>query len=190
MVYGMNRPVPEAPTPSNPSGVLNTPSPQHPPAPPPRVPDHELLRRIGGGSYGEVWLARNKLGTLRAIKIVYRSTFEDARPFEREFKGIQKFEPISRSHEGLVDILQVGGTEEYFYYVMELADDAGGNQKSEIRNQKEDRNPKPETRNPKELRTPDSERATEDQPVRDSDFGIASGFGIRNSELYTPSTLR
>src|SRR3989442_2942880 len=81
----------------------------------PTVPDHELFRRIGEGSYGEVWLARNKLGTLRAVKIVYRRTFEDARPFEREFRGIQKFEPISRSHDGLVDILQVGGTEEYFY---------------------------------------------------------------------------
>src|SRR2546426_71347 len=91
---------------------------------PPAVPDHELLRRIGEGSYGEVWLARNKLDTLRAAKVVYRRTFEDARPFEREFRGIQKFEPISRSHDGLVDILQVGGTEEYFYYVMELADDA------------------------------------------------------------------
>src|SRR5437763_8117258 len=124
MLYGMNRPVPEAPTPPNPSGVLNTPSLQHSTTPPPSVPDHELLRRIGGGSYGEVWLARNKLGTPRAIKIVYRSTFDDIRPFLREFKGIQKFEPISRSHEGLVDILQVGGTEEYFYYVMELADDS------------------------------------------------------------------
>src|SRR5947208_11029920 len=128
MFYGMNRPVPEAPTPPNPSGVLNTPSLQHSPTPPPSVPDHELLRRIGGGSYGEVWLARNKLGTLRAIKVVYRRTFEDARPFEREFRGIQKFEPISRSHEGLVDILQVGGTDEYFYYVMELADSVSSKQ--------------------------------------------------------------
>ena len=91
---------------------------------PPAIPDHELIRCIGQGSYGEVWLARNKLGTLRAVKIVYRQSFEDSRPFEREFKGIQKFEPISRSHEGLVDILQVGGGEDYFYYVMELADDA------------------------------------------------------------------
>ena len=92
----------------------------------PSIPDHELLRCIGRGSYGGVWLARNKLGTYRAVKIVYRSTFEGSRPFEREFKGIQKFEPLSRSHEGLVDILQVGSTEEYFYYVMELADDASG----------------------------------------------------------------
>jgi WD40 repeat protein len=88
----------------------------------PTIPDHDLLGCIGRGSYGEIWLGRNKLGTLRAIKIVRRAVFDNARPFEREFKGIQKFEPISRSHEGLVDILQIGGTEEYFYYVMELAD--------------------------------------------------------------------
>src|SRR5439155_738099 len=102
---------------------------------PPQIPDHDLLHSIGKGSYGEVWLARSKLGTLRAVKVVYRSTFKDSRPFEREFKGIQKFEPISRSHEGLVDILQVGGGEEYFYYVMELAD-PGEMQNEEGRRQK------------------------------------------------------
>jgi serine/threonine protein kinase len=93
---------------------------------PPNVPDHELLRRIGGGSYGEVWLARNALDAYRAVKIVHRHNFEHDRPFEREFEGIQKFEPISRSHEGLVDLLQVGRNDVagYFYYVMELADDA------------------------------------------------------------------
>src|SRR5580765_3343640 len=57
--------------------------------------DHELLSRIGRGSYGEVWLARNVIGTYRAVKMVYRKSFEDERPFEREFAGIQKFEPIS-----------------------------------------------------------------------------------------------
>src|SRR6266699_758719 len=48
-------------------------------------------------------------------------------PFEREYEGIQKFEPISRMHESQVDILHVGRNEKqgYFYYVMELADDAG-----------------------------------------------------------------
>src|SRR5436190_23483408 len=90
-----------------------------------KIPDHDLLRCIGRGSYGEVWLARNIMGTYRAVKVVYRKNFENDRPYEREFVGIQKFEPISRSHEGLVDILQVGREDEagYFYYVMELAED-------------------------------------------------------------------
>src|SRR6478735_53999 len=92
------------------------------PASPPCVPDHHLLRRIGRGSYGEVWLARNVVGARRAVKIVYRDGFGEARPFEREFMGIQRFEPISRSHEGLVDILHIGRSDNkgYFYYVMEL----------------------------------------------------------------------
>ena len=74
----------------------------------PVIPDHELLRRIGEGSYGEVWLARNVLGDYRAVKVVYRRTFESARPFDREFEGIKQFEPISRSHESQVQILHVG----------------------------------------------------------------------------------
>src|SRR5205809_1062144 len=92
---------------------------------PPQIPDHTLLRCIGHGSYGEVWLARNVIGTYRAVKIVLRQKFNDERPFEREYHGIQKFEPVSRSHEGLMDILQVGRSEaeQSFYYVMELADD-------------------------------------------------------------------
>jgi serine/threonine protein kinase len=89
----------------------------------PDIPDHQLIRCIGSGSYGEVWLARNVMGNYRAVKIVYRKTFENDRPFEREFNGIQKFEPISRSDDSQVDILHVGRNQDYFYYVMELADD-------------------------------------------------------------------
>lgn len=111
---------PAAPNGSNPSGAPALSSP-----PPPEIPDHELLRCIGRGSYGEVWLARNVLGDYRAVKVVYRRNFEDDRPFEREFEGIKKFEPISRTHDSQVDILHVGRNERagYFYYVMELADD-------------------------------------------------------------------
>src|SRR5437762_9913039 len=92
----------------------------------PNIPDHELLKKIGGGSYGEVWLARNVLGGYRAVKIIYRQAFDHERPFEREFEGIQKFEPISRVHPSQLDILHVGRNERagYFYYVMELVDDA------------------------------------------------------------------
>ena len=94
----------------------------------PAVPAHELLRRIGAGSYGEVWLSRSALGTFRAVKIVRRAAFDDDRPYEREFAGLQQFEPLSRTHEGFVDLLQVGrdNDEGWFYYVMELADAASG----------------------------------------------------------------
>lgn len=93
---------------------------------PPAVPDYELIRPIGTGSYGEVWLARSVMGAFRAVKIVYRSSFDHDRPFERELSGIQKFEPISRTHESQVDILHVGRTDDSFYYVMELADGVEG----------------------------------------------------------------
>ena len=103
-------------------------------APPPAVADHELLCVIGRGAYGEVWLARHtRLGTLRAVKIVRRDQFGDARPFQREFDGIRRYEPISRGHPNLVNILHVGGTDEVFYYLMELADAAGGVQGSKLK---------------------------------------------------------
>jgi WD40 repeat protein len=88
-----------------------------------RIPDHEILHRIGYGSYGEVWLARNMMGTYRAVKFVALHGVEQTRGRERELAGLEKFEPISRSHEGFVDILQLGQNEKYFYYIMELADD-------------------------------------------------------------------
>jgi len=89
----------------------------------PIIPDHELLRVIGRGAYGEIWLARTVTGAFRAVKIVYRSTFESERAFLREFEGMSAFEPISRGHAGFIDILHVGRTNEYLYYSMELADD-------------------------------------------------------------------
>jgi hypothetical protein len=56
---------------------------------------------------------------------VHKESFSRGKPFDREFSGVQKFEPISRLHDGLVDILQVGCNDAsgYFYYVMEIADD-------------------------------------------------------------------
>src|SRR5215216_5794220 len=94
----------------------------HPPTA--SIPDHQLIRCIGSGSYGTVWLAKNMMGAYRAVKIVYRNSFKDHRPFERELSGIRKFEPLSRSHEGFIDVLQVGinDPEGYFHYVMELGD--------------------------------------------------------------------
>jgi WD40 repeat protein len=104
-----------------------TPGDAFPAAP---IPDHQLLRLIAAGSYGQVWLAQNVMGAYRAVKIVYRNRFDNKRPYERELEGIRKFEPISRLHEGFVDVLHVGRNDEggYFYYVMELGDDLLGGQ--------------------------------------------------------------
>jgi serine/threonine protein kinase len=100
------------------------------PSVPPVVPDHQLIRLIGCGGSGEVWLARNVLGTYRAVKIVYEKSSGHKHPFGGELEGVMKFEPISRQHDGLVDILHVGGGEAagYFYCVMELADDVATGQ--------------------------------------------------------------
>ncbi len=103
--------------------------------PHPPVPDHVLLRCVGNGAYGEVWLARDAIGTHHAVKIVYRGRFPNAAPFEREFKGIQRFTPISRSHQGFVHVLHVGRNDErgYFYYIMELGDDVASGQQIDPR---------------------------------------------------------
>jgi WD40 repeat protein len=85
-----------------------------------------MIVRIGAGSYGEVWLARSTTGAFRAVKVVWRSHFSSERPYEREFRGIVRFEPISRSHPAVVNVLHVGRDDAAgcFFYVMELADNA------------------------------------------------------------------
>src|SRR6058998_3561261 len=93
---------------------------------PPKIPDYKLIRCIGSGGYGEVWLAQNEVvQTYCAVKVIRRDRFEQADPFNREFRGLQRSVEASRSHPGLVDILHAGknDAEGYFFYVMELADD-------------------------------------------------------------------
>ena len=74
------------------------------------------------------------VGMYRAVKIVYRNSFKDRRPFDRELSGIRRFEPISRSHEGFIDILHLGIDEVQgcFYYLMELGDDRAKGQNIDL----------------------------------------------------------
>lgn len=94
----------------------------------PSIPDLELDRRIGRGAYGEVWLSRTLTGVYRATKIVLRGSDDLQGAFEREYQGIRNYEPISLSHPSLMDVVRVGRNdrEGFFYYEMELADDANG----------------------------------------------------------------
>ena len=118
--------------------------------------DYKLLRLIGRGAYGEVWLARDKRRAFRAVKVVFRASFDHDRPYEREYDGIRKFEPISRSYDHQVQILHVGRQDEQgrFYYIMELADDQHTGQQIE-----------PQTYVPKTLRASCRVAATQLQIV-------------------------
>jgi len=119
-----NRPPDEVPLPEDPQPTPEAVVIEAPTDGPPTIPGHQLLRFIGHGAYGEVWLARDEIGAFHAVKIVHKKTFADRGPFEREYRGILQYTPISRTHHALVHILNVGreNAAGYFFYVMELAD--------------------------------------------------------------------
>jgi CHASE2 domain-containing sensor protein len=91
----------------------------------PDAPDYELFNPpFGEGAYGKVWLARNAAGQWRALKVVYLANFDqNTDPYEREFNGIRKYQPVSDKHPGLLRVEFVSEKQAgYFYYVMELGD--------------------------------------------------------------------
>ena len=89
------------------------------------IPDFQLLAKVGEGSYGTVYLAKSVTGQYRAVKVVYAHRMGSTEAFEREFRGAQFYEAVSRRHDGLIDILYVGRDDQrgFFYYVMDAADD-------------------------------------------------------------------
>ena len=102
---------------------------------PPEIPEYELLRRVGRGAYGEVWLAQHQiLRTFHAIKTI-RVVPEDQNSgggslndvAERVLRGLQLYlERLPPGKSPAIAITHVGkGINELsLYYVMELADDA------------------------------------------------------------------
>ncbi len=91
----------------------------------PDAPDYKLFNPpFGEGAYGKVWLARNAAGQWRALKAVYLANFDqNPDPYEREFNGIKKYQPVSDQHPGLLRVEFVSEKlAGYFYYVMELGD--------------------------------------------------------------------
>ena len=91
----------------------------------PETPGYELVEPpFAEGAYGKVWLARNQAGQWRALKVIYLAKFGgDPDPYEREFNGVQKYQPVSDRHPGLLRVEFLSRKKAgCFYYVMELAD--------------------------------------------------------------------
>ncbi|MGZ4961870.1 MAG: CHASE2 domain-containing protein [Limisphaerales bacterium] len=89
------------------------------------IPGYRLVKPpIAQGAYGEVWLARNKQGEWRAIKVVSLEGFEnDHGPYDREYEGITRYRAICDKHPGLLRVEFVSEKmSTHFFCIMELGD--------------------------------------------------------------------
>lgn len=83
---------------------------------------YRLIRSVGRGGFGEVWLCQTEaVGDFRALKIL--STKEPER-LEREFQALCQFRAAANrlKHPSLLAIEHVNRTEDTLYYVMPLCD--------------------------------------------------------------------
>ncbi len=94
----------------------------------PEIPDFDLIRPIGEGGFGEVWLATNRTtGHLRAVKTIALSGSASTDAAGREITSLTRLEAaLQRQHPNIVTIYHVGKTADHLFYVMELADDEAG----------------------------------------------------------------
>jgi len=94
----------------------------------PRVPDFHLLRPIGRGGFGEVWLATNRAtGRLRAVKVIPLRPANATDPAGREISSIARLEAsVQAERPHLLTIHHVGKTADFLFYVMDPADDVAG----------------------------------------------------------------
>ncbi len=98
---------------------------------PPQVSDFDLIRVIGEGGFGRVWLAKSQTtGRLRAVKVIPLhgpAGAAGADPAGREICSITRLEAnLGRQHPNLLNIHHVGKTPQHLFYVMDLADDVAG----------------------------------------------------------------
>ncbi len=85
--------------------------------------DYHLLRRIGAGSYGDVWLARDAVGKLVAVKIIDRERLALVSGSNREERALGLLRTELPEHPHLIRVHHVGNDGPRLYYVMDLADD-------------------------------------------------------------------
>ena len=80
----------------------------------------------GHGGYGEIWLVRAPFGQNWALKIIDKTKL-DKTAWEREVHAIQKYRAAIGLEQNLLYIQQSGELDDYFFYLMETADNRNSN---------------------------------------------------------------
>jgi len=89
-----------------------------PTEPPVEVPNHELIRCLGAGGFGQVWMAKHTVTEhYRACKLIPKDK-------ALELEGLRRLKQKVPGHPGLFPIEDVGVVDDWLYCLMPLADGA------------------------------------------------------------------
>ncbi len=92
----------------------------------PKIPNFTLLKECGHGASSHVWLAADDDGILRAVRLMDHDNPAGRERIETECRSIARYRNAANHHPNLLDILYIGRTSKYLYYVTEPADNAAG----------------------------------------------------------------
>jgi serine/threonine protein kinase len=88
----------------------------------PDIPDFKIILCCGSGAYGDVWVADDRDGIRRAVKVLNKARLTNLGVLVREEKALRLFRSMVPEHPNLIRIFHSGETDSLIYYVMELAD--------------------------------------------------------------------
>ena len=90
----------------------------------PHIPNFTLVGQCGQGGSSTVWLAVDRDGIRRAIRILDRQVPENRSRIKTETQAIARYRKRVTRHRNLLEILYFGRTEKHLYYITEPADNS------------------------------------------------------------------
>ncbi|MCW8932803.1 MAG: protein kinase [Gammaproteobacteria bacterium] len=85
------------------------------------IPGYTIMHRIGQGRFSSLYLAKNSIGVIRAIKII-KSSLSEQELFRREFK--KHIKPLmSINHPGCIKVYEAGIIDKQCYIIMDYFPD-------------------------------------------------------------------
>ena len=95
---------------------------------PDSIKDYKPVKFIGEGGFGKVFLVKDNLDELHALKVLNLKDFSTKELYEKEFHALRTWREMAKNNAGLVSISHIGNDpdEEFYYYLMKSADCADG----------------------------------------------------------------